>query len=211
MLKTGFLLSLIVVASLKIEIAKTHFPALIKKGCFMKKLIAVIIILAFGIATSFAAEIVVTINSTEKSDKTVGQITFTDSQHGLLITPKLNNLPPGPHGFHLHEHPDCADHGKAAGSHFDPQGTGTHLGPYGKGHLGDLPVLYVNEDGSTTIPSLAPRLKVSELNNLSVMIHEGSDTYSDTPELGGGGARIACGVIKFDNDLKSQITPDPTQ
>jgi Cu-Zn family superoxide dismutase len=29
------------------------------------------------------------------------------------------------------------------------------------------------------------------------MIHEGGDNYSDKPKpLGGGGARIACGVVK---------------
>jgi Cu-Zn family superoxide dismutase len=29
------------------------------------------------------------------------------------------------------------------------------------------------------------------------MVHTGGDNYSDTPApLGGGGARIACGVIK---------------
>ncbi|WP_324128836.1 superoxide dismutase family protein, partial [Acinetobacter baumannii] len=29
------------------------------------------------------------------------------------------------------------------------------------------------------------------------MIHAGGDNYSDSPQpLGGGGARIACGVIK---------------
>ncbi len=31
------------------------------------------------------------------------------------------------------------------------------------------------------------------------MIHAGGDNYSDTPEkLGGGGARVACGVIPAD-------------
>jgi hypothetical protein len=30
------------------------------------------------------------------------------------------------------------------------------------------------------------------------MIHAGGDTYSDAPEpLGGGGPRIACGVVKW--------------
>jgi Cu-Zn family superoxide dismutase len=27
------------------------------------------------------------------------------------------------------------------------------------------------------------------------MIHNGGDNYSDTPQLGGGGARMVCGVI----------------
>ena len=38
---------------------------------------------------------------------------------------------------------------------------------------------------------------VSALRGKSVVIHAGGDNYSDQPQpLGGGGARIACGVIE---------------
>lgn len=84
----------------------------------------------------------------------------------------------------------------AAGGHFDPQNTNTHQGPYSNGHLVDLPVLYVDADGQAHTPILAPRLKTSDLNGLAVMVHENGDNYSDTPALGGGGERIACGRIK---------------
>ena len=44
---------------------------------------------------------------------------------------------------------------------------------------------------------VAPRLKVSDLAGHALVIHAGGDNYSDQPApLGGGGARIACGVIK---------------
>ena len=44
---------------------------------------------------------------------------------------------------------------------------------------------------------LAPRLTLSQIRGLSVMVHAGGDNYSDHPKpLGGGGERIACGVIK---------------
>jgi Cu-Zn family superoxide dismutase len=44
---------------------------------------------------------------------------------------------------------------------------------------------------------LAPRLKVRDVKNRALMIHAGGDNYSDQPAaLGGGGARIACGVAK---------------
>jgi Cu-Zn family superoxide dismutase len=87
--------------------------------------------------------------------------------------------------------------GLAAGGHYDPAGTGKHEGPYGNGHLGDLPPLYVGPDGRATQPVLAPRLKLSDLKGRSLMIHAGGDNYSDKPEpLGGGGARVACGVVK---------------
>jgi Cu-Zn family superoxide dismutase len=87
--------------------------------------------------------------------------------------------------------------GEAAGGHFDPTGTGRHEGPYGDGHLGDLPALYVDAEGNARHPVLAPRLKVADLKGRVLMVHEGGDNYSDQPKpLGGGGARVACGVIE---------------
>lgn len=137
--------------------------------------------------------------------QSIGTVVFTDSSNGLEIIPKLHSLPPGEHGFHIHEHDSCKHKmkegkevpGLAAGGHYDPENTGKHEGPLGNGHKGDLPVLVVRADGTTSNEKLfAPRLKVSELKGRSIMIHAGGDNYSDKPlPLGGGGPRIACGVI----------------
>ncbi len=136
----------------------------------------------------------------------VGTVTIADSAQGAVIKTDLKGLPPGPHGFHVHEHNSCepatanshAVPAGAAGGHFDPEHTGKHAGPYGEGHLGDLPVLEVAANGSATETLTAPRIKdVSMLRGKAVMIHAGGDNYSDQPEpLGGGGARIACGVLQ---------------
>jgi Cu-Zn family superoxide dismutase len=125
----------------------------------------------------------------------IGNVVFEDKEYGLLITPKLAGLPAGIHGFHIHEHPDCGDHAMKAGEHLDPATTKSHQGPFGQGHLGDLPILVVDEKGSATHPVLAPRLKTQDIQGHSIMIHAGGDNYSDNPPLGGGGARIACGKI----------------
>ena len=78
-----------------------------------------------------------------------------------------------------------------------PANTGKHLGPLGEGHKGGLPALTVDADGKATQDVLAPHLKVSDVKGHSIMIHVGGDNYSDQPApLGGGGARIACGVAK---------------
>jgi Cu-Zn family superoxide dismutase len=138
---------------------------------------------------------------TDKGKASIGTIEMTQTPKGVLITPNLKNLPPGPHGFHLHQNPSCDDQGMAAGGHYDPAKTEKHMGPYGKGHLGDLPVLWVTKDGTATTPILAPTLKLKNLEGHSLMIHAGGDNYSDSPEkLGGGGARIACGVVEKDHD-----------
>ena len=43
----------------------------------------------------------------------------------------------------------------------------------------------------------APHLTVADVKGRSVIIHAGGDNYSDQPApLGGGGARIACGVAR---------------
>jgi Cu-Zn family superoxide dismutase len=84
----------------------------------------------------------------------------------------------------------------AAGDHLDPEATKRHGEPWGDGHLGDLPPLYVAADGTATQAVLAPRLKVADIGNRALMIHAGGDNHSDHPApSGGGGARIACGVI----------------
>lgn len=135
----------------------------------------------------------------------IGQVVVSESKHGLVFTPSLKGLRTGLHGFHVHENPSCApaqDGGKmtpaaAAGGHYDPHNTDRHRAPWGDGHLGDLPALYVDQQGNANHPVLAPRLKMSDLKGRSLMVHAGGDNYSDEPEkLGGGGARVACGVIK---------------
>ena len=52
----------------------------------------------------------------------------------------------------------------------------------------------VDADGNTTTTVVAPRLSSSDLRGRALVVHAGGDTYSDVPPLGGGGARIACGV-----------------
>jgi Cu-Zn family superoxide dismutase len=129
----------------------------------------------------------------------IGVVTADDTIYGLVLTPKLHGLPPGAHGFHVHEMAMCEHDGMEAGGHLDPDKTGRHVGPYdGGGHLGDLPVLVVDEKGRARIPVLAPRLKLAYIKNRALMIHAGSDNYSDYPQkLGGGGERIACGKIPY--------------
>ena len=134
----------------------------------------------------------------EKNKKEIGTITFKSTLYGLMMTPNLHGLQPGMHGMHLHVAPSCKHKAQGAGGHFDPSNTAKHLGPYNaEGHLGDLPALYVDQQGVANHPILAPRLHENNLYGHAIVIHAGADNYSDLPAaLGGGGDRIACGVVK---------------
>lgn len=136
---------------------------------------------------------------------TAGTVEITESKYGLVFTPKLSGLPAGLHGFHVHENPSCAAAeaaGKttpagAAGGHLDPSASKKHGTPWGEGHLGDLPALYVDGSGNAAHPVLAPRLKLADVRKRALMVHAGGDNHADHPAaLGGGGARMACGVIQ---------------
>ena len=174
----------------------------------MKNTLAALLVLGLAISgpTAFAAT-KVTVNQIDANGvgKALGAIAVSDGKGGLVLDVKLKGLPPGLHGFHVHQNGDCGPKekdgknvaGLAAGGHYDPSNTGKHEGPKGAGHVGDLPALTVGKDGSVNIKLTAPRLKLADLQGRSIMIHAGGDNYSDDPKpLGGGGARIACGVVK---------------
>ncbi len=137
------------------------------------------------------------------ASRPLGRITVIESNFGLVFSPDLDGLPPGIHGFHVHENPSCAPGvrdgqtvaGLAAGGHFDPLGSQRHGTPWGTGHLGDLPALVVDASGQAHYPVLAPRLKLADLRARSLMVHISGDNHADHPmPLGGGGGRLACGV-----------------
>ena len=171
----------------------------------MKSLLALATLLAAH-AVSHGAEIVVTMNAATAggTGASAGTVRIVETPYGLAFLPTLTGLPPGLHGFHVHEKPSCAPAEQngamapaiGAGGHLDPAGTKKHGTPWGDGHLGDLPALYVAADGTASTPVLGPRLKLADVADRALMIHAGGDNHADHPApLGGGGGRIVCGVI----------------
>jgi len=127
----------------------------------------------------------------------IGQVVISESEYGLVFTPQLKGPEPGVHGFHVHEKPSCEPaevKGKmtaagAAGGHLDPKGSGKHGYPWGDGHLGDLPALYVDAQGSAMHPVLAPRLtSLDDVKGHALMVHKGGDNHADHPNLWEEGA-----------------------
>ena len=169
---------------------------------------AVLVLAACAAAGAAHADYTVEINAIDIKGvgKSLGEVKIAAApQGGVVLTPRLQGLPPGPHGFHVHQFGNCGpqqkdgklEPGGRAGGHWDPDKTGKHGAPTGDGHRGDLPTLQVAADGSATQPVTAPRIRLEDLDGKALMIHEGGDNFSDQPKpLGGGGKRIACGVIQ---------------
>lgn len=172
----------------------------------MKRLTLMALLLATGCFAQAASEKVeMKLATPQGAGESIGTVTLEETPYGITFTPALHALPAGIHGFHVHAKGSCEPQSKegkivpagAAGGHLDPSGSGKHLGPWQNGHLGDLPALFVTDDGMATYPVLAPRIKkLSEIKGKALMIHMGGDNHSDMPKpLGGGGDRFACGVI----------------
>jgi Cu-Zn family superoxide dismutase len=171
----------------------------------MKSCVTLVALLALGSAQAAELEVPVHAAQADGVGAPLGSITIHESEYGLVFTPQLTGLRPGLHGFHLHQNPDCGPADKdgtavpalAAGGHHDPAGAGRHGTPWGDGHLGDLPPLFVATDGTAEQPVLAPRLRDLEaVAGRALVIHQGGDNHADQPApLGGGGARVACGVV----------------
>jgi Cu-Zn family superoxide dismutase len=134
--------------------------------------------------------------------RAIGTVELTADSGGVDLKFDVHDLPPGPHGVHVHavgkcERPDFL----TAGAHLD-DGAHSHgrLNPAGW-HLGDLPNLLVAEDGSARITlRLGSRTPGFELKRLldrdgsAIIIHAGPDDGMTDPS-GGSGPRIACGII----------------
>ncbi|MCX7359150.1 MAG: superoxide dismutase family protein [Alphaproteobacteria bacterium] len=136
----------------------------------------------------------------------VGTIMIHSMSGHIALMVDLHGLSPGEHGMHVHANASCesavGSNGEmtpagAAGAHYDPAQSGHHEGPDGNGHLGDLPRLHVDAQGNARETLMLTRVhSIEDLNGRAIIIHANGDNYSDTPApLGGGGARVACGVI----------------
>ncbi|MDR3534889.1 MAG: superoxide dismutase family protein [Acetobacteraceae bacterium] len=175
---------------------------------WVRSAIIVGLICAFGITTSAAAQAlhVTMLHATgDGPGVSNGTVTITQTEAGAVFALALKGLPPGVHGFHVHENASCGPTmmgsvripAGASGSHWDPEQVAQHGGPDGPGHLGDLPLLEVAADGTATQSLTAPRIKdIARLKAHSLVIDMGGDNYKDQPlRDGGGGLHLSCGAI----------------
>ena len=134
----------------------------------------------------------------------LGTVTIEQTPSGVLINVDVTDLPPGPHGIHLHEFGACTPDFSAAGGHINPDGVAHGLRHPDGPDQGDLPLLFVHADGTARAEFYHTRVSVEGGNDnpilldedgSSVIIHDKPDDHFTQP-IGGAGGRIACGVIK---------------
>lgn len=136
----------------------------------------------------------------------VGKAMFEQTPTGVLIFVKAWNLPPGPHGIHLHAVGSCTPDFNAAAGHINPDKVAHGLrNPDGPDH-GDLPNVYVAADGTVQAEFFTTRVSIMgkarrhrpallDEDGSAVVIHDLPDDHLTQP-IGGAGGRIGCGVIK---------------
>ena len=133
-----------------------------------------------------------------------GTATFEALNRGVLITFDLHDLPPGPHGIHLHSSGNCN-----AKTGFTSAGPILTLVP-GKRHgylaeggpmAGDLPNQFAGADGrlhasvETGSFSLGNgKRSIFDRDGVALIVDARADDYRTQP-LGNAGDRIACGVV----------------
>ena len=127
---------------------------------------------------------------------TVGFVTRGDK---VRVSAKVAGLPPGPHGFHIHEKGDCsAPDAMSAGGHFNP--TAKPHGDPGAAehHGGDMPMLTADASGNATLEATIDTVTIgggaADIIGRAVVIHKDPDDFKTQP-AGNSGARLACGVI----------------
>jgi Cu-Zn family superoxide dismutase len=136
----------------------------------------------------------------DPNGQTMGEVTLQQTPGGILVQGNLNGVPAGEHAIHIHETGKCEGPDfKTAGGHFNP-GKKQHglMSPKGK-HAGDLPNLYVGQDGKLQFEHFANNgLKLKSLmdkDGSAIVVHAKADDHKTDP-AGDAGGRIACGVVE---------------
>lgn len=147
----------------------------------------------------------------DRAGKEVGAAQLVQTPNGVLIRVNLNRLPPGPHAFHIHQTGECIPPFKSAGAHFNPLDKSHGFESPNGWHAGDLPNLFVNDDGTAKVEVFVPGLSLQskdhpllDSDGAALVLHDHADDQRTDP-AGDAGDRIACGVVQ------AKAAPNPGQ
>lgn len=142
------------------------------------------------------------VKSTADPSKILGEAVFAETDNGIEVVVILDNAPSGTHAFHVHEVGSCADNGKAAKGHFNPDNVKHGYLPtngFRNAHAGDLGNIEISENGvgimNLTIAGLSLEQGKYAIANRSVILHAKPDDFGQP--VGNAGDRVGCGIINL--------------
>jgi Cu-Zn family superoxide dismutase len=156
------------------------------------------------VAAADAATSAIAVIQHTTGSEVAGTVTFTAAQGGVKVVVDVTGLPPGKHGFHIHEFGDVSDTAKGmnTGGHFDPAGTKHHAlvaGEHSEAghHAGDMGNLEADSNGHAHLEMMLTGVSVMGPQNpiigRAVIIHEKADDGGQP--TGNAGGRLGQGVI----------------
>jgi Cu-Zn family superoxide dismutase len=155
----------------------------------------------------------------DASGAKVGKVKFEGDRDGTTVKVDVSGIAVRPnefHGLHLH------DNNNGSGAPCDPAvgftNVGGHWNPAGVVHglhLGDLPSLLIQADGTGSARSVTGRFQPGDIAGRAVILHAGPDNFANIPSdyvsgnppvagpntatkgTGDAGARTACGIVEL--------------
>ena len=169
----------------------------------MRKFVLLSIALLFVVScasTSTGPTASATLSPTSGSTA-MGTVRLTQLGDGSVrVVVDLTGVPPGIHGFHIHDKGDCGDNGNAAGGHYNPASTAHGAPTADPHHAGDFGNVTANDDGRVkhefTTRSITVEAGPMSAVGHAVILHASPDDLVTQP-TGNAGARIACGVVSM--------------
>lgn len=155
-----------------------------------------------GTAQAMSHEMKARADIKDAKGKSIGTATFVEQKDGVKVSVEVSGLPPGKHGFHIHDTGACTPPDfKSAAGHFNPlKKRHGKDNPAGK-HAGDFPNLEVKQDGTAQMTAVATGATLKKgpaslfkEGGTAIVIHADPDDYKSDP-AGNAGDRLACGVI----------------
>ena len=181
----------------------------------MKKLLSCVIfasLFSFNVAIGDGHEMApgAVANFVNPEGDVIGDAKLWQGRTGVVIEVQLSGLEPGKHAIHVHSIGTCEPDFKASGGHINVM-EGAHglLNPEGPDN-GDLPNIYVNDDGNVVAQMFTPFVALNDMHvgglpwavgslfdsdGSALVVHAQGDDHMSQP-IGGAGGRVACGVIQ---------------
>ena len=167
----------------------------------MKKLVllSLLVLVAAACASTYTGPAAVATLAPSSGQTAAGTVRLTQlADGGVEVQVDLTGVPPGVHGFHIHEKGDCGNDGGAAGMHFNPDTTAHGAPDTPPHHAGDFGNVTANDAGEVhtrfTTRSVTVGAGANSAVGRAVILHASPDDLTTQP-TGNAGARIACGVV----------------